>query len=69
MNSREYVVSEPAVRTGRASGLYGNTAARIRRMSRRAAPVTSEHGNRRFNEWFMLIEHGEVKSVTRVFDR
>ena len=40
---------------------------RIHRMSRRAAPVTSEHGNRRFNEWFMLIEHGEVKSVTRIF--
>ena len=51
MGIRTFTVSEDAIEMGREVGLWGDTAKRLQRMARRAAPVTSEHGNRRFNEW------------------
>ncbi len=67
MSTRNFEVSVEAVRMGRAYGLYGDTEKRLRRMARRSAPVTSEHGNRRFNEYVLHIVDGTVKAVTRLF--
>lgn len=67
MSIREYTVSQNAVAMGRDYGLWGDTAKRLRRMARRAAPVTSEYGNRRFNEWIMQVKDGTIQSVTRLF--
>lgn len=68
MSIRDYTVSENAIQRGRDFGLWGDTAKRLRRMARRAAPVTSKHGNRRFNEWIMLVKDGTIQSVTRLFN-
>lgn len=68
MGIRTFTVSEDAIEMGREVGLWGDTAKRLQRMARRAAPVTSEHGNRRFNEWFMTIKDGTIQSVTRLFN-
>lgn len=67
MSVRNFEISAEAIRMGRAYGLYGDTEKRLRRMARRAAPITSEHGNRRFNEYVLLIVDGTVKAVTRLF--
>lgn len=67
MGIRTYDVSEDAIEMGREVGLWGDTEKRLQRMARRAAPVTSEYGNRRFNDWFMTIKDGTIQSVTRLF--
>ncbi|WP_113152748.1 hypothetical protein [Nitratireductor sp. OM-1] len=68
MTIRNYEVSAHAIERGRGHGLWGDTEKRLRRMARRAAPVTSEHGNRRFNDWIMLVKDGTIQSVTRLFE-
>ena len=66
MRFREYEVTPEAVERGRAAGLVGDVAKRLARMARRAAPVTSDQGNWRFNDFVLLIEDGRVVDVTRM---
>jgi hypothetical protein len=66
MNVRKCEISEAAKLMARPAGIYGNAEARIRRMARRSAPVTSEYGNFRYQEWFMFISEGVVQSITRL---
>ena len=63
---RVYTASEEAVIQARKLGLGGDVAARLRRMARRAAPITHDEGNRRFEEFVLLIEDNEVKAVNRL---
>ena len=67
MGIRDYSISKDAIAQGRSVGLYGDTAKRLLRMAKRSAPFTSEHGNRRFNDYVMKIENGAVTGVTRIF--
>lgn len=64
---RNYQISKEAIRMGRKHGLYGDTEKRLRRMARRSAPVTSKYGNRRFNDFYLLIADDTVKAVTRLY--
>lgn len=66
MSRREFIVSEAAVREARSVGLYGETAARLKRMARRSAPFTSKHGNRRFHDFVLDVSDGVIRSVTRL---
>lgn len=67
MSTRDVSVSDYAVARGRKQGLYGETSLRLKRMARRSATVTSDHGNRRFHDWFLHIRDGIVLDVTRVY--
>ena len=63
MRFREYKVTPQAIEQGRACGLFGDTAKRLSRMARRSAPFTHECGNRRFNEFVLLITDDQVEGV------
>lgn len=58
-------VTEQALVAARAAGLRGDTEARIRRMVRRASPVTHVLGNRRFDDYVLRVEDDVVLSVGR----
>lgn len=49
----EYTVSPSALAQAQLLGIFGNKAARLKRMARRAAPFTSELGNRRFEDFVL----------------
>lgn len=66
MGFRDYEVTEQAVRQARAAGICGDVAKRVARMARRAAPVTHEYGNWRFEDFILLIVDGRVVDVTRL---
>jgi len=63
---REVTVSLAAKRAARHAGIFGNVEARLSRMARRSAPVTHEAGNRRFQEFILDIDRGEIKGVIRM---
>lgn len=52
---QEYTVSPEALAQAQRIGIYGNRAARLKRMARRAAPFTSQQGNRRFEDFVLAI--------------
>lgn len=64
MRYKTYQVSHEAVVSGRCLGLFGDTAKRLSRMARRAAPFTSEAGNRRFAEFVLNVVEDRVLGVT-----
>ena len=66
MAFRSFDVAPEAVVQGRREGLCGDVAARLRRMARRSAPFTGEHGNRRFQDFVLNVENGTVRDVRRV---
>jgi hypothetical protein len=66
MGTRDCIVSDAAKLMARNAGIYGDPVARLRRMARRSAPVTSDFGNRRYLDWFMFISNGVIRSVMRV---
>lgn len=66
MAFREYDVAPEAVDRGRAAGICGDVAARLRRMARRSAPFTSNYGNRRFQGFVLSVDNGTVRDVRRV---
>ena len=59
-------VSAYASVEARRACIFGNVAARLSRMARRAAPVTSEYGNRRFNDFVLHVVDGVVLDVVRL---
>ena len=66
---REYRATDDAIRQGRLVGVYGDTAKRLSRMARRSAPVTSEIGNRRFNDFVLSVDGDQVVWVERMRGR
>lgn len=66
MGFREVQVTDDAVRAGRNIGLCGDIAKRIARMARRAAPITHDQGNWRYEEFVLDIEDGKVLAVSRL---
>jgi hypothetical protein len=64
MRYKTYQVSPEAVVAGCILGLFGDTAKRLSRMARRAAPFTSEVGNRRFDEFVLNVVEDRVLGVT-----
>ena len=67
MRYKEYRVTDQAVKQGRRAGLYGETAKRLSRMARRAAPVTSDQGNRRFDDFVLTVTDDLVTGVARYY--
>jgi len=63
---REVTISLAAKRSAREAGIFGNVEARLSRMARRSAPVTSDLGNRRFQEFIMQVDDGVMLGVYRV---
>lgn len=66
MAFREVEVTPKAVAAGRRIGLAGDIAKRIARMARRAAPITHEQGNWRFEEFVLDIEDSKVIGIIRL---
>jgi hypothetical protein len=65
MRFKAFQVTTEAVAQGRRIGVYGETEKRLARMARRSAPVTSDLGNRRFNEFVLTVEEARVLWVER----
>jgi len=63
MRYKTYQVSDEAVVQGRCLGLFGDTGRRLSRMARRAAPVTSDLGNRRFDDFVLDVDEDRVLGV------
>ena len=63
---REFNVSAFALDQASSLGLGDDTQAELRRMAREAAPFTHAEGNRRFEGWWLRLEHGEVVAVGRI---
>ncbi len=59
-------ISDHARVEARRAGIYGDVDNRLRRMVRRAAPVTSEFGNRRFQDFVLFVENNVVLDVVRL---
>jgi len=55
VRTSEYTVTPEAIAQAQRLGIFGNRAARLKRMARRAAPYTSILGNRRFEEFVLAI--------------
>lgn len=66
MAFREFEVTPQAVEQARKAGVCGDVAKRVARMARRAAPLTSNLGNRRFDEYALMIRDGKVLDVQRL---
>ena len=66
MRFRTYKATPQAVSQARWYGVYGDTAKRIARMARRAAPFTHDLGNRRFDQFVLEVEQDEVRSIHRL---
>lgn len=58
-------VSEQAIAEARKAGIFGNVAKRLARMARRSAPLTHPKGNRRFDDFVLLVKDRTVLSVSR----
>ena len=61
-----FLVDPQAVFEGRHLGLGGDVQKRLARMARRAAPITHEDGNRRFDDFLLTVEKWTVVSVSRI---
>jgi hypothetical protein len=61
---RTYTVSPQAYAQAKALGWGGDVNRRLIRMARRAAPVTHEYGNRRFDDFVLWIEDRHIKAVS-----
>ena len=66
MNFRQYEATQQAVSEARNAGVFGETEKRLKRMARRAAPVTHPAGNRRYLDFVLLVKDGIVSGVTRL---
>jgi hypothetical protein len=63
---RQYRATPQALAAARRLGLYGKTESRLSRMARRAAPITCEWGNRRFQDYVLFVEDDQILDVTRL---
>ena len=68
MRYKEYRVTDKAIEQARRVGLVGHTAKRLSRMARRAAPVTSDQGNRRFDDYLLSVADDLVTGVVRIYE-
>jgi hypothetical protein len=59
-------ISEHARGEAKRAGIYGDVDSRLRRMLRRAAPVTSEYGNRRYQNYILFVQDNIVLDVARL---
>ena len=63
---RQYVVTEQAAAQGRELGLGQHAVTRIERMAHRAAPFTHKLGNRRYEDFVLKMEGGQVLAIARL---
>lgn len=63
MSDTQFTVTDEAVAKGRTFGIYGDTASRIQRMAKRAARITHDRGNRRFQDYVLAIENNMVTDI------
>ena len=66
MRFKQYRFTDVAIAQARDLGIYGNTIERLGRMLKRAAPLTSPQGNRRFQEFAFIVEGDLVVNVERM---
>mgnify|MGYP001482880860 CR=1 FL=1 len=66
MGFRDYEITDEAVRKARLIGIGGDVRKRLARMAKRAAPYTSEFGNKRFENFVLRIVDGRLVDVTRL---
>lgn len=59
-------VTPEAVRDAKQIQLGGDAVARLKRMAEKSAPVTHEFGNRRFDQFVLLVKDGKVLGVDRL---
>lgn len=67
--AHEYGVSDNAVRQGRACGLYGDTAARVRGIAAASVPAKHPAGNRLYGPFILHVRRGTVISITMLGPR
>ncbi|MCO5157856.1 MAG: hypothetical protein M9945_14100 [Aquamicrobium sp.] len=67
--TRIFKTAPEAVARGRDAGIYGDTEKRLQRMAARSAPVTSPHGNRRYQGYVLRIEGDLITDVCRLTDQ
>ena len=63
---KEYRFTDAAVDQARSLGIYGKTVERLNRMLKRAAPLTSPLGTRRFQEFAFSLQDDLVVWVERL---
>lgn len=61
----EFKVASEAVADAKRIGLGGDIPLRLARMAKRAAPLTSMRGNRRFGDYALTIKNGVVLAVCK----
>ena len=61
-----YRFTEAAIAQARRLGVYGQTSARLSRMLKRAAPLTSPLGDRRFQDLAFKLQDDLVVWVERI---
>lgn len=59
-------IPEAVIAQGRLWGLYGDTEARLMRMIRRSVPVPGVKHVRRFLDWELIFNQGELSGVARI---
>lgn len=62
------IITKAARETAQRAGLYGNLDERLSRMVARSAAITHTLGNRRFEQFVMLVEDGKLHAVNRISD-
>lgn len=69
MSVSDLIVTETAIRQGRACGLWGNTEARIRGLAAHAMRSNHPAGNMAYGPFILLIHARRVLSITLVGPR
>jgi hypothetical protein len=64
--ARTFAVTAEAVAQGQAIGLGMHAEARIARMAKRSARITHADGNRRFDDYVLMIDGSTVSKITRM---
>lgn len=63
---RMYMVSAGAIAQAKMLGIGGAVEKRLLRMARRSAPLTHPEGNRRFDDFVLLIQDNVLRGINRL---
>lgn len=64
--NRLYQVADSAIQQAKELGLSGAVVKRLQRMAMRSAPLTHPDGNRRFDDFVLMVVNKQIVGINRL---